>query len=223
MILNLFSVFLVGFMAHFMVIVFILLGLFGNKIKVYTEKLLENQSLSFYIIYFLVVVVYLTYIQFNVIYCDDVSISTSINNVEVTVSGGILNNLFQNVGTVSVYVASMRLVSALLAKQKLSALPKIGAITLGSTGLTFGYKFVNNTFAGSSDNVRSLKFSLGDVKIQTPNSSPEATNSILNKFFNLQGVKIETTIPLEAKNFRITGTQEQNSEILNQVANQDLD
>lgn len=223
MILNLFSVFLVGFMAHFMVIVFILLGLFGNKIKVYTEKLLENQSLSFYIIYFLVVVVYLTYIQFNVVYCDDVSISTSINNVEVTVSGGILNNLFQNVGTVSVYVASMRLVSALLAKQKLSALPKIGAITLGSTGLTFGYKFVNNTFAGSSDNVRSLKFSLGDVKIQTPNSSPEATNSILNKFFNLQGVKIETTIPLEAKNFRITGTQEQNSEILNQVANQDLD
>jgi hypothetical protein len=223
MILNLFSVFLVGFMFHFMVIVFILLGLFGNKIKVYTEKLLKNQSLSFYIIYFLVVVVYLTYIQFNVVYCDDVTISTSINNVEITVSGGILNNLFQNVGTVSVYVASMRLVSALLAKQKIAALPKMGAITLGSTGLTFGYIFVNNTFAGSSDNVRSLKFSLGDVKIQTPNSSPEATNSILNKFFNLQNVKIETTIPLEAKNFRITGTQEQNSEILNQVANQDLD
>ena len=80
MILNLFSVFLVGFMAHFMVIVFILLGLFGNKIKVYTKKLLENQSLSFYIIYFLVVVVvvYLTDIQFNVVYCDVVSISTSI-------------------------------------------------------------------------------------------------------------------------------------------------
>jgi len=52
MILNLFSVFLVGFMAHFNGIVFILLGLFGNKIKVYTKKLLENQSLSFYIIYF---------------------------------------------------------------------------------------------------------------------------------------------------------------------------
>ena len=38
-----------------------------------------------------------------------------------------------------------------------------------------------------------------------------------------QGVKIETTIPLAAKNFRIQGTQEQNSEILNQVANKDLD
>lgn len=38
-----------------------------------------------------------------------------------------------------------------------------------------------------------------------------------------QGVKIETAIPLAAKNFRIQGTQEQNSEILNQVANKDLD
>jgi hypothetical protein len=45
----------------------------------------------------------------------------------------------------------------------------------------------------------------------------------LNKFFNLNGVKIQTTLPLEAKNFRIKGTTEQNSEILNQVSNKDLD
>jgi len=52
------------------------------------------------------------------------------------------------------------------------------------------------------DNIRSIKFTLGDVTVKTPNSIKEAPNSILNKFFNLQGVKIETTIPLEVKNFR---------------------
>jgi hypothetical protein len=223
MILNLFSVFLFGFILHFMVIVFILLGLFGNKIKVYTEKLLENQSLSFYVIYFLVVLGFLINLDFHVVYCDDLTVSTSINNVEITVSGGILNNLFQNLGTASVYIASMRLTSALLAKQKLATLPKIGYITLGSTGLTVGYKLISLALTGSFDNVRSVTFALGDVKVNTPNSSPEAPHSILNKFFNLQDVKIQTTIPLEAKNFRIQGTQEQNSEILNQVANQDLD
>jgi len=206
-----------------MLLVFTLLGLFGKKIREYTKKLLKNQFLSFYVIYFVLVVGFLIHIQFNVVYWDDLTISTSINNVDITVSGGILNNLFQNFGTASVYIASMRLSSAMIAKQKLSILPRIGVITLGSTGLTVAYKLLTETLSNSADNIRSIKFTLGDVTVKTPNSIKEAPNSILNKFFNLQGVKIETTIPLEVKNFRIQGTQEQNSEILNQVANQDLD
>jgi hypothetical protein len=204
-----------------MLLVFTLLGLFGKKIREYTKKLLKNQFLSFYVIYFVLVVGFLIHIQFNVVYWDDLTISTSINNVDITVSGGILNNLFQNFGTASVYIASMRLSSAMIAKQKLSILPRIGVITLGSTGLTVAYKLLTETLSNSADNIRSIKFTLGDVTVKTPNSIKEAPNSILNKFFNLQGVKIETTIPLEVKNFRIQGTQEQNSEILNQVANQD--
>jgi len=130
----------------------------------------------------------------------------------------------------------MRISMALLSKHKMAVLPRIGGIGLGSTGLTIGYKFANNTLFNSPDNTKSVILNLTDVKVKTTNASPECTNSILSKFFNLQptatttptelsagGVKIQTTIPFEANNFIIKPTQEQTSEILNQVANKKLD
>jgi hypothetical protein len=144
MILNFLTTFLCGFMFNFLLFVIALLGLFGKKIRKLTKKIVKNQPLSFYIISFLSVFMFFININSQIIYCEDVTVITNINDVEVTISGGVLNNLFRSLGTTSVYIASMRIASALLSKYHMSALPRIGAVTLASTGLTFGYTFAMN-------------------------------------------------------------------------------
>jgi len=220
MILNLLSVFIFGLITHYIFLIRTLSGLFGKKIKKFIKKLLKNQFLSFYVIYFLIILVLLMNINGSVIYCDDVTILTTINDVEISVSGALLSTLCQNLGVPAVFATSMRISMAILAKQKMGVLPRFGAIGLGSTGLTIGYKLVANTLNSTTNNAQSVALTLADVKFKTANASPEVTNNILSKFFNLHGVKIETTIPLEAKNFIIKPTQQQSSEILKQVANQ---
>jgi hypothetical protein len=104
------------------------LGLFGKNIRKTTKRFLIKQPISIYFSYFGFILLLFFYISFQTIYCEDYTITTVIQNVEVSLTGEVLNNLLKSLGSAVAFQAGVYIAASILSKYKIYAIPKIGAI-----------------------------------------------------------------------------------------------
>jgi hypothetical protein len=149
MILNFISLFLFSFLFHLFILSIAKLGAFGKNFSTIINTFLIKNPIGFYLIYFLFIFVLLIYTDSHIVYCDDIKFTTYIDDIKVTLNGGVLNSVFQHSGYSGVMVAGIRIASSIVSKHPLSLLPKIG--TIGGTGVGFIIAYVVlNPFIDSS-------------------------------------------------------------------------
>ncbi len=216
---DLLFLFIFSLIFNFIMLVAFKLGLFGKNIRKATKRFLIKQPISIYFSYFGFIFLLFFYISFQTIYCEDYTITTLIQNVEVSLTGEVLNNLFKSLGSAGAFQAGVNIAAAILAKHKISALPKIGAIGGTGAGFSIIYNAVNHTNFFSNSSAKSITLSLGQPKSIDPNISSDGLNNILTKFFG--GVKIETKIPVQVNNFKVRGSEQQTSDVIQALNNND--
>lgn len=216
---DLLFLFIFSLIFNFIMLVAFKLGLFGKNIRKTTKRFLIKQPISIYFSYFGFIFLLFFYISFQTIYCEDYTITTVIENVEVSLTGEVLNNLFKSLGSAGAFQAGVHIAAAILAKHKISALPKIGAIGGTGAGFSIIYNAVNHANFFSNSSAKSIALSLGQPKSIDPNISSDGLNNILTKFFG--GVKIETKIPVQVNNFQVRGSEQQTSDVIQALNNND--
>lgn len=219
---DLLFLFIFSLIFNFIMLVAFKLGLFGKNIRKTTKRFLIKQPISIYLSYFGFILLLFLYIRltgtFKTIYCEDYTITTVIQNVEVTLTGQVLNNLIKSLGSAIAFQAGVHIAASILSKYKISAIPKIGAILGTGAGFTIIYNAVSHinfcAFANSSAKSITLLLGLGQPKSIDTNTSSDGLNSILTiltKFFG--GLKIETKIP---------EVLQQTSDVIQALNNNDL-
>ena len=221
---DLLFLFIFSLIFNFIMLVAFKLGLFGKNIRKATKRFLIKQPISIYFSYFGFIFLLFFYISFQTIYCEDYTITTLIQNVEVSLTGEVLNNLFKSLGSAGAFQAGVNIAAAILAKHKISALPKIGAIGGTGAGFSIIYNAVShiNFCAFANSSAKSITLSLGQPKFIDTNTSSDGLNSILTiltKFFG--GLKIETKIPVQVNNFKVRGSEQQTSDVIQALNNND--
>ena len=211
-----FNLFIFSLLFHTIFLFLTKLGLFGQKLKKKIIQILTYNPISLYVLYFFVILLIIFYINYNVIYCDsdNITFTTVIQNLEITLSGGVLNDVFRTLGNVGVFTAGARISAAIVSKQKMGTLPKVGIIGSTAAGFTMVFQIINTQFTGNSSLIpSSITVNLSQVKPTIPNTSPEAWNNLISSFFG--GIKIEGKIPL--LNNTIRGNPEQISKVIEQL------
>jgi len=213
---DLLFLFIFSLIFNFIMLVAFKLGLFGKNIRKTTKRFLIKQPISIYFSYFGFILLLFFYISFQTIYCEDYTITTVIQNVEVSLTGEVLNNLLKSLGSAVAFQAGVYIAASILSKYKIYAIPKIGAIVGTGAWFTIIYNAVIhiNFCAFANSLAKSIILSLGQPNSIDPNTSSAGLNSILTiltKFFG--GLKIETKIP---------EVLQQTSDVIQALNNNDL-
>ena len=219
MIFDLLFLFIFSLISNFILLVVAKLGLFGKNIRQITKKFLIKQPISIYFSYFLFTFLLFFYIsfQFQTIYCEDYTVTTVIENVEITLTGQVLNNLFNSLGSAGAFQAGVHIAASILSKHKISALPRIGAIGGTGAGFTIIYNTVSHVKFLNNSSTKSITLSLGQPKAIDPNTSSDSLNYILTKYFG--GIKIEHKIPVQVNDFNVQGSEQQASDVIQALNN----
>jgi len=219
MIFDLLFLFIFSLISNFILLVVAKLGLFGKNIRQITKKFLIKQPISIYFSYFLFTFLLFFYIsfQFQTIYCEDYTVTTVIENVEITLTGQVLNNLFHSLGSAGAFQAGVHIAASILSKHKISALPRIGAIGGTGAGFTIIYNTVSHVKFFNNSSTKSITLSLGQPKAIDPNTSSDSLNYILTKYFG--GIKIEHKIPVQVNDFNVQGSEQQASDVIQALNN----
>jgi hypothetical protein len=216
---KLFNLFIFSVLFHTIFLILTKLGLFGQNFRKKIIKILKYNPISLYVLYFFVILLIIFFINYNVIYCDsnNITFTTVIQNLEITLSGGVLNDVFRTLGNVGVFTAGARISAAIISKHKMGTLPKVGIIGSTAAGFTMVFQIINTQFTGNSSSIpSSITVNLSQVKPTIPNTSPEAWNNLITSFFGgAERIKIDGKIPL--LNNTIRGNPEQISKVIEQL------
>jgi hypothetical protein len=122
--------------------------------------------------------------------------------------------VFKTLGNVGVFTAGARISAAIVSKQKMGTLPKVGIIGSTAAGFIMAFQIINSNFISNSPSIpSSITVYLSKLKPTIANTTPEAWNSLLNTLFG--GVKVSWKIPLINNSFRVNA--EQTSNVIKQL------
>jgi hypothetical protein len=116
-------------------------GALGSYLKITLNDLLEKRIYLILIFSFFFYILISIISQSNMIFLDsnEVIVSTTINDVNFQISGEALTQIYQNLGSATVFLAGTRIAAGLLAKHPMGLFPKIGII--GGTGALFSINY----------------------------------------------------------------------------------
>jgi len=166
-------------------------GYLGVDIKEYFNYLLEsNKRLNLFSLFmFIISFSILFIITKDVIYLDDenVVVIAKIDNTTFQLSGDVINIIFQNLCSAGVFSASARIAASLLAKHKLSLLPKTGIIGGTVLGFTASFKLVNHMLSAVNTGIVTVETGPIEVTIDKLNllngNRIEDVKGLFNKSF----------------------------------------
>jgi len=100
----------------------------------------------------------------NIIYLDpdEITVSTTIDNINFQISGEALTQIYRNIGSASVFAVGARIAAGLLAKHPMGLIPKVG--TIGGVGslFTINYRIIMDSFN------QQITQSHGNISISSP-------------------------------------------------------
>jgi hypothetical protein len=187
--LNYMYIFILGFLLHLFILYMILNGFMGNNIKYRVSIMLKKNISLFFIVPFFIYLFTIIYLEYNVIYLDNIkpiSVTTSMGNTEIELTGSFFNSIFSNLGAAGVFAASARISAALVSKHSMNLLPKIGVIGGTSAGFTAVFKLINYSIPNNTSvqaniptGVFKLKCEVEDIKSAISNSD-SVSNTLKN-------------------------------------------
>jgi hypothetical protein len=136
------------------------LALFGLHLKTILNNLLEKRIylISIFSFFFFIMMKYYSITM----YLEEVIVSTTIDNVKFEISGEALTQIYQNIGSASVFAVGASITAGLVAKYPVGLIPKVGII--GGTGslFTINYRLIMDSFNSG------INQSHGNISISAP-------------------------------------------------------
>jgi hypothetical protein len=208
------NLFIISFLFNFIIFYIIKSGLFGDNLKFKLNQILKsNINLITFISFFLFLLVSI-YLNMYKLHLDNtvVVIKTVINDSQIVITGSLLMNLMQSIGSAGIFAASYRIVAGLLAKQHMSTLTKYGYITGGEIGTTVIYRMASNSVPLQSTLNTIIK--TGPIQVTLENSSNN--NNLSNLINSVNEQNTSTSLLEHCKKFTMNNTQlTENTEKLN--------
>jgi hypothetical protein len=136
------------------------LGALGLQLRTILNDLLEKRI---YLIPIFSFFIFIT-IKYNIMYLDpdEITVSTTIDNINFQISGEALTQIYRNIGSASVFAVGARIAAGLVAKHPMGLIPKVG--TIGGVGslFTINYRIIMDSFN------QEISQSHGNVSISSP-------------------------------------------------------
>jgi hypothetical protein len=83
--------------------------------------------------------------------------------------------VFKTLGNVGVFTAGARISAAIVSKQKMGTLPKVGIIGSTAAGFIMAFQIINSNFISNSPSIpSSITVYLSKLKPTIANTTPEA-------------------------------------------------
>jgi hypothetical protein len=138
------------------------LGALGLQLRTILNDLLEKRI---YLIPIFSLLIFITMKYYsNIIFLDpdEITVSTTIDNINFQISGEALTQIYRNIGSASVFAVGARIAAGLVAKHPMGLIPKVG--TIGGVGslFTINYRIIMDSFN------QEISQSHGNVSISGP-------------------------------------------------------
>ena len=187
------SIFTFSFILHF--VIFYLFNLFYPNVNIL--KLVNNNY--YFFLYSLFVFTLFWYVK-HPIYLEDVYIKTKIDNIEINISGDVVNLVYNKWGTTAAFVVGVRFASVMLHKVNIGVLPKIGLATFSGGGCVVGYKIAQNVYNPVNSSITGgITTKTGPINIEMtlpiPNNiatDPSNAQVLSKKILDLFNIKLDS-------------------------------
>ena len=153
----------------------------------------------YFFLYSLFVFTLFCYVK-HPIYLEDVYIKTKIDNIEINISGDVVNLVYNKWGTTAAFVVGVRFASVMLHKVNIGVLPKIGLATFSGGGCVVGYKIAQNVYNPVNSSITGgITTKTGPINIEMtlpiPNNiatDPSNAQVLSKKILDLFNIKLDS-------------------------------
>src|ERR1700735_3634153 len=121
-------------------------GILGIQLKTILNDILVKRIYLIPIFSFFVFITIKYYSNIMYLDPDEITVSTTIDNINFQISGEALTQIYRNIGSASVFAVGARIAAGLLAKHPMGLIPKVG--TIGGVGslFTINYRIIMDSF-----------------------------------------------------------------------------
>jgi hypothetical protein len=185
-----------SFIVNVILLILIEKKVFGSKIKNLVEEISKSRKKAIFIYIYYFVFVYILFFKIrysmNIIYLDSVNVNVTVNGVNASVTGDILNIAKEIFGDTAVFLGSARLAYLIVAKNNgLRSISKIGiVIGSGGGGLTtyrIFDKTLNSIGAERNKIILNGNLKLGSVNVTTTGNYNIPEHPVLSLLFGMNG------------------------------------
>lgn len=221
------QLFVSSFVLHVFLFGIIRLGVFGLNLSLILNNLLNNKINLIPIFSFIVFILLNVYLSDNLIYLEDVTVFVNLDDTKFELSGNALNIIFDKLGAAAVFGTSARVAAALLAKNSMGIIPKIGIVGSTAGGYTILYKLCTSGLSSNID-TGSASVTVSPVISLNTDVDKALKEKNIETFFNYFGVdkseltnfKVKVIHQLKNKNINIESSDgDFNSEIISKLDN----